>query len=59
MREKNKGCVSRRPNCVTEIRKENTLLVVYGFYKQDTTETAADKMMRVLEAEFSAGLLDI
>jgi len=59
MREKNNGCVSRRPDCVTEIRKGNTLLVVYGFYKQDATETAADKMMRVLEAEFSAGLLDI
>lgn len=59
MSEKNNGRTSRRPDCVTEIRKGNTLLVIYGFYKQDATETAADKMMRVLEAEFSAGLLDI
>ncbi len=29
----------------------NSVLVVSGFFKQDTTDTAADKMMKVLEAE--------
>ena len=29
----------------------NTVLVVSGFFKKDTTSTAADKMARVLEAE--------
>ncbi len=45
----------RRPDCVTEIRIGNSVLVVSGFFKQDATETAADKMMKVLEAE-GAGL---
>lgn len=44
----------RRPDCVTEIRMGNTVLVVSGFSK-DTTDTAADKMMKVLEAEAAAG----
>ena len=34
----------RRPDCVTEIRMGNTVLVVSGFFKKDTTDTAADKM---------------
>lgn len=29
----------------------NTILVVSGFFKEDAVSTAADKMMRVLEAE--------
>ena len=33
----------RRPDCVTEIRMGNTVLVVSGFFKKDTTDTAADK----------------
>ncbi len=41
----------RRPDCVTETRMGNTVLVVSGFFKKDTTATAADKMMKVLEAE--------
>ena len=41
----------RRPDCVTEIRIGNSVLVVSGYFKQDTTATAADKMMKVLEAE--------
>ena len=45
----------RRPDCVTEIRMGNTVLVVSGYFKKDTTATAADKMMRVLEAETAAG----
>ena len=41
----------RRPDCVTEIRMGNSVLVVSGYFKKDTTTTAADKMARV-----SAGL---
>ena len=46
---------ARRPDCVTEIRMGNSVLVVSGYFKQDTTATAADKMMKVLEAESAAG----
>lgn len=46
---------TRRPDCVTEIRMGNSVLVVSGYFKQDTTATAADKMMKVLEAESAAG----
>ena len=46
---------ARRPDCVTEIRMGNSVLVVSGFFKEDTTATAADKMMKVLEAETAAG----
>ncbi|OUP68287.1 hypothetical protein B5F10_18485 [Anaerotruncus colihominis] len=45
---------ARRPDCVTEIRMGNTVLVVSGFFKKDATATAADKMARVLEAEAAA-----
>ena len=31
----------RRPDCVTETRKGNTVLIVSGFFKKDTTATAA------------------
>lgn len=41
----------RRPDCVMEIRTGNSVLVVSGFFKQGSTETAADKIVRVLEAE--------
>ena len=44
----------RRPDCVTEIRMGNTVLVVSGFFKKNATATAADKMARVLEAESRA-----
>ena len=30
---------TRRPDCVTEIRMGNTVLVVSGFFKKDTTST--------------------
>jgi hypothetical protein len=39
---------------VTEIRMGNSVLVVSGYFKKDTTTTAADKMARVLEAEAAA-----
>ena len=38
----------RRPDCVTEIRMGNSVLVVSGYFKKETTTTAADKMARVL-----------
>ena len=41
----------RRPDCVTEIRMGNTVLVVSGFFKESSTETAADKMEKVLKAD--------
>ncbi|MFR8693494.1 MAG: chorismate synthase [Faecalibacterium prausnitzii] len=41
----------RRPDCVTEVRMGNTVLVVSGYFKKDAAATAADKMMRVLAAE--------
>ena len=46
-----KTSITRRPDCVTEIRMGNTVLTVSGYFKQDTTDTAADKMAKVLEAE--------
>ena len=42
---------TRRPDCVTEIRMGNSVLIVSGFFKEGATATAADKMMKVLEAE--------
>ena len=39
---------------MTEIRRGNTVLIVSGYFKQDATATAADKMMKVLEAEAAA-----
>ena len=42
---------TRRPDYVTEIRVGNSVLVVSGYFKENTTATAADKMMKVLEAE--------
>ena len=44
----------RRPDCVTEVRMGNTVLVVSGYFKKDAAATAADKMMKVLEAEAAA-----
>lgn len=54
-REKDNRTTARRPDCVTETRMGNTILVVSGFFKKDASSTAADKMMRVLEAESIAG----
>ena len=41
----------RSPDCVTIIHKGNTILTVSGFYKQEATETAADKMEKAIKAE--------
>ena len=45
------------PDCVTEVRMGNTVLTVSGYYKQDATETAADKMARAIAAEAATGAL--
>ncbi|MSS38279.1 transposon-encoded TnpW family protein [Clostridium porci] len=42
---------------MTGTRIGNTVLVVSVFFKQDSTDTAADKMMKMLEAEAAAGHL--
>ncbi len=54
-KEKDNRTTARRPDCVTETRMGNTVLVVSGFFKENAVSTAADKMMRVLEAESMAG----
>ena len=41
----------RAPDCVTEIKVGNTILTVSGYLKQDATDTAVDKMMKVLQTE--------
>lgn len=46
----------RRPDCVTEIRMGNTVLVVSGFFKKDTTDTAADKLPFVVDERAAADL---
>lgn len=42
---------NRKPACVTTVRSGNTLVVVSAFFKEDSQQTAADKMSRVLELE--------
>ena len=37
-----KDRTARRPDCVTETRIGNRILVVSGFFKENSTETAAD-----------------
>ena len=54
-KEKNRSTAVRRPDCVTETRMGNTVLVVSGFFKEGAVSTAADKMMKVLEAEGMLG----
>ena len=44
----------RRPDCVTEIRMGNTVLIVSSFFKKTTTDTAAEKKMKMLTAETPA-----
>ena len=42
---------TRHPDCVPETRLGNSVLVFSGYFKKDPTATAADKMLKVLEAE--------
>ena len=48
---------SRTPDCVTEVCMGNTTLTVSGYFKQSATETAADKMAKVLRREHPASML--
>lgn len=50
MSDKVPGTTQRKPDCVTEVRKGNTILTVFGYFKLDATETAADKMQRVIQS---------
>lgn len=50
------GRERRKADCVTQVRMGNTVLVVSGYFKQDASDTAEDKMMKVLEAEARAGI---
>lgn len=51
-RKKNRNSgSSRTADCVTELCRGNTVLIVNGYFKRDTDETAADKMERVLRTE--------
>ena len=52
---RNAVTTARRPDCVTEVRRGNTVLVVSGYFKQGATANATDKMLKVLEAESAAG----
>ena len=50
--KKNKENRSRRiADCVTELHRGNTVLTVNGYFKRNASETAADKMAKVLKAE--------
>lgn len=41
----------RIADCVTELHRGNTILTVNGYFKRNASETAADKMAKVLKAE--------
>ena len=43
----------RSADCVTETRIGKSVLIVYGFYRTNTTVTATEKMMRVLQSEIA------
>lgn len=42
------------PDCVTRTQVGNTLLIVSGYFNPGASETAIDKMQRVLEDEAAA-----
>lgn len=44
------NAASRVPDCVTEVRKGNTILTVSGFFQQDSTETAVQKMEKTIRS---------
>ena len=46
---------ARRPDCVTETRIGNSVLVCSGYFDTNATDTAADKMLKVIKAEIAAG----
>ena len=45
----------RRPDCVTETRIGNSVLICSGYFDTNATDTAADKMLKVIKAEIAAG----
>lgn len=58
IRAGNRPTDSRKTDLMTVGKPSpNTILVVSGFFKEGATDTAADKMMKVLEAEAAAGYL--
>ena len=59
MSDKAPGITQRKPDCVTEIRKGNTVLTVFGYFKLDATETAADIIARVIASSANLGENDI
>ncbi len=48
-----------QPDCITEVRVGNTVLIAKGYLNANTTETAIDKMMRVLRAEIDSQPSDV
>lgn len=42
---------NRKPACVTTLGSGNTVMVVSAFFKEDSNQTVADKISRVLEQE--------
>ena len=44
---------ARRPDCVTEIRMGNSVLVVSGYFKKDTTTTKTGNLTNHKEANFT------
>ena len=51
---RNTAATARRPDCVTEVRRGNTVLVVSGYFKQDVNSFFSAGAA-VLEAEAAAG----
>ena len=51
MIKKTTSITQRTPDCVTQTRIGNTVLTVSGYFKQNATETAADKMVKVIQSE--------
>lgn len=49
-----KSIPAPNPDCVTRTQVGNTLLIVSGYFNRDASETAIDKMQRVLEDEAAA-----
>lgn len=45
-------------DCVTETRMGNSILIVCGFCKSNTSITAAEKMMRVLRSEIAEAQIE-
>ncbi len=48
------GIGERKADCVTMFKKGNTVLVIKGYFSRETNETAADKMAKVLKAEYES-----